>query len=303
MTLSRLRTHIRQAANIMLAGYCLACGKWAAFEFLVGLFLAELHILRKASKSVFAVGHFLGYNRQLSHTVQRRILAASHNLYVAFHATILGVCLFVAGWPNEDADKSPGIRVLQVNTPAWFLRNADSQVVKGIVPADGDAIFEQKFWFGVTAVGIVWSCGELTAVRRLFETPPAQYCGRISYAMYLVHGPALDYFQEMVLGRPAVRYMADNSLVSTETGTGIKGWIGVETPTQRVLSWLVGVVVLGGIIVWIADLFWRFVDAPIVKLGQAVERACTRPIHAQSVSLEAKEHNLSSEEGISVLVG
>ncbi|CAK7236720.1 hypothetical protein SEUCBS140593_009714 [Sporothrix eucalyptigena] len=176
--------------------------------------------------------------------------------------------LLIAGWPNADAATTAGTRELLKSTPSWFLNNAGSDTIRGIEPANDENVVDQKFWFAMTAFLLVEACGNLDGLRRLFERPVAQYCGRISYAMYLVHGPALDYFQDMVLGRPAVIPTKEDKFLSPRPGSGIKGLIGVETATQRTLTWFLGLLVLGFIIVWIADLFWRFVDAPIVKLGR-----------------------------------
>lgn len=244
LALAPLRTRLRKAATVLLAGYCLACGRWAALEFLAGLFLAEVHVLRAVtspSRSIFSnkAGHQLTAVTMVRHTAT-----------VVFHSAVLAVCLFVSGWPNKDADQTPGIRTLLARTPPWFLAHGRDEA-----PVDsddwGEALLEQKFWFGIAAVLLVWSCGELTAVRRQFERPLTQYCGRISYAVYLVHGPALDCWKNLAdrLVRP----------------------IGMETVAQRTATWLVGLLDLGSLVVWLVDLFWRCVDAPIVELGRAVE--------------------------------
>lgn len=299
VALSRLRTCLRQAANVLLAVYSMGCGKWAAFEFLAGLFLAELQVVRSlsaSSSSSSSSSPFHHFNRRLSRTVRSRLRTVCHTLKVALHSAILLICLFVAGWPNEDAGKTPGIRVLLASTPASFLANGDGSE-EGLPLA-------QKFWFAIAAVFLVWSCGELDAVRRLFEGPVPQYCGRISYSIYLVHGPALDYVQDMVLGRPATP--AQGTLFTEEyvpgrAGMGVKGLIGIETPAQRVMTWLVGLLVIGPIIVWIADLFWRFIDAPIVALGRTVELACVRPDdESPRLSGGSKER---VRDGYAVLVG
>ncbi|ERS99431.1 hypothetical protein HMPREF1624_04631 [Sporothrix schenckii ATCC 58251] len=237
LALAPLRTQVRQVLTGVLAGYCLACGRWAAFEFLAGFALAEVHVLRAAT--AMAGDH--------------RSTTLSHLAAGAFHSTVLAACLFVAGWPNEDADKTPGIRALLSNTPAWFLSNGRDEALTEREDW-GEALLEQKFWFGLAAVLLVWSCGEFAAARRQFERPLAQYCGRISYAVYLVHGPALDYWKDMT-----------DRLVKP---------IGMETAVRRMTTWLVGLLFLGSVVVWLADLFWRQVDAPIVALGRAVEQFC-----------------------------
>ncbi|KIH94502.1 hard surface induced protein [Sporothrix brasiliensis 5110] len=266
LALAPLRTHLRQVLTGVLAGYCLACGRWAAFEFLAGFFLAEVHVLRAAT----AVPG------------DHRSTTLSHLAVGAFHSTVLAACLFVAGWPNEDADKTPGIRTLLSNTPAWFLSNGRDEALTEREDW-GEALLEQKFWFGLAAVLLVWSCGEFAAARRQFERPLPQYCGRISYAVYLVHGPALDYWKDM-------------------TDRSVKP-IGMETAVQRMTAWLVGLLFLGSLVVWLADLFWRLVDAPIVALGRTVEQVCLQTDRGNEAWLCPEAKKVEDAHGLTVIVG
>ena len=45
-----------------------------------------------------------------------------------------------------------------------------------------------------------WACGELAFIRRFLETRLAQYFGRISFAIYIVHGPVLALVQDFIIG-------------------------------------------------------------------------------------------------------
>lgn len=262
LALVPLKTRLRQVMTVLLAGHCLACGRWAAFEFLAGLFLAEVHILRSNGKS----------------------LKGGHTLTAVFHSIILASCLFVAGWPNEGANQTPGIRTLLANTPSWFLSHGRDEALASYTEDWGEYLLEQKFWFAIVAVLFVWSCGELSVVQQQFERPVAQYCGRISYSVYLVHGPALDYWEGLA-----------DSLV---------GPIGMETATQRTMTWLAGLVILGALIVWLADVFWRLVDAPIVALGRAVEKACLQEDTSKKgahQTRESKDHG--TDDLVTIVVG
>ncbi|OAA68226.1 hard surface induced protein [Niveomyces insectorum RCEF 264] len=325
LALVRLRTRLRRALNALLVVYCMAVGKWAASEFLAGLFLAERHILKeqrspneeeeeddevkevkeeeenkedtRAEVGPGGRGHACVTSRMMGqHTVSRACVVRTHRLaaarrvgLLALHGALLLVALYVDGWPNNDADRTPGIRYLLAHTPAPFLTGGNE--------------LAQKFWFSLAAVAVVWSCGEVPALRRRFEGPVAQYCGRISYALYLVHGPGLDCFQDWVLGRPATPAHGSlfaHDFVPATAGTGIKGMVGVAGPTQRVVAWLAGLLVLGPVIVWLADLFWRAVDAPVVRLGRAVERACLAPpAHslAERAAASAKEQSRGDGRG------
>ena len=73
---------------------------------------------------------------------------------------------------------------------------------------------------------------------------------------------------------PAVGNPGEEGYVAAVVGTGLKGMIGISTPTQSVTCWLAGLVVLGPIVVWVADIFWRTVDVTMINLGRKLENAC-----------------------------
>ncbi|KAI1186996.1 hypothetical protein F5B17DRAFT_440676 [Nemania serpens] len=205
LTLSRMATAARVASALVFVVYCLHCGKWAAAEFIAGMLLAEAHLvsaergggirdegylplsnLSSSSSSsssppplddpevVKEVDTSVGNTRGSSSTARRR-------LETLLHTAILTAALYVAGWPNVDSTRTPGIRHLVSHTPGAFDRH--------------DPQAPQKFWFALVAMGTVWSCGRVAFVRRtILESCFAQYAGRISFAVYIIHGPGW-YFQ------------------------------------------------------------------------------------------------------------
>lgn len=165
--------------------------------------------------------------------------------------------------PNEDADKTPGIRYFLAQTPLPFARM--------------DRLAPQKFWFGLSAVAMVWAVGELDCLRAFFEGPLAQYCGRISYAVYICHGPVEELFRERLLGHPLVPSYSEPDAPDYRPAlpaTGVKGFLGIDTMGQITVSWFVGLWLLGPLVIWAADLFWRLVDNPIVGLAKRAEALC-----------------------------
>lgn len=259
LILSRVRQAIRQCAVFCLMLYFLACGKWAAFEFIGGMFLAEMHLLQAARPKMWET-------LEMSTSPDSPSLTSA--VRTGFHSSVIIAALFVAGWPNFLAEETPGIRYLLANTPdPW---------------ATMDDLAPQKFWFAIAAVFTVWSCGELGLVRRFLEGPLSQYCGRISYAIYIVHGPVLATFQDYVIGSNGsgsyARAQNDDpnpsGYLPATSPSGVKGWFGMDGPTQQTVSWLVGLAVLGPMVVWAADVFWRAVDVPIVAMAKRLELLC-----------------------------
>ncbi|KAL2199052.1 acyltransferase 3 [Corynascus similis CBS 632.67] len=259
LMLSRVRLRVRLAAELALVAYCLACGKWAGFEFLAGLFLAEMHILRATAKAKEWEGSEEAHRpRGSSATTSTRGWALK-----AFQIGLIVLGLFIGGWPNRFADRTPGIRYFVVLTPSPY--------------ATMDALAPQKFWFALSAVATVWAVGDLAPLRRFFEGPLAQYCGRISYAVYICHGPVEELFKDWLLGHPPVPEVGELGAPDYQPAlpaTGVKGLVGVESVTQLTIGWLLGLWLLGPLVIWAADLFWRGVDSQLVTLARKLELLC-----------------------------
>ncbi|KXX83219.1 hypothetical protein MMYC01_200249 [Madurella mycetomatis] len=252
LMLSRVRLHIRMAAVFGLMIYCLACGKWAGFEFLAGMFLAETHLLKSTRAKEL----------EDSATTSPRDMSGGWLLQTLQIGLIL-LGLFIGGWPNRGADQTPGIRYFLERTPMPFAKI--------------DRLAPQKFWFGLSAVAMVWAVGELGCLRRFFERPVAQYCGRISYAVYICHGPIEDLFKGWLLGHPNIPARGAPGSANFRPAlpaTGVKGYFGVETTHQITVSWFVGLCLMGPLVIWAADLFWRAVDNPMVNLARKLEAVC-----------------------------
>lgn len=258
LMLSRLRSKARMATSLCLFAYVVACGKWAAMEFYAGMMLADIHIKRttearsKHWESSDPADH--GSPGMLPRSIE------NPHLHYAVHVFLFCFSIYVGGWPNFDAAKTPVI--------GWLLRHTPSS----FPPADN--VTPQKFWFAMQAIAMVWTCGELPFIKRALESRFAQYCGHISYAIYIVHGPVLEVLQRQIAGTLYQPPMASPGLPGYRKevlAAGVKGMIGVQTATQRTVSWALGLFLLGPIVVWAADVFWRLVDIPMIKLARDIE--------------------------------
>ncbi|KAI1128779.1 hypothetical protein F5Y10DRAFT_291675 [Nemania abortiva] len=185
LTLSRMSATARVAFASAFVVYCLHCGKWAAAEFVAGMILAEAHLVdvEKGSERHLP---FTNRSRCLNDPQGRQPGASRgminsstiKRLEIILHIVILTTAMFIAGWPNVDSLRTPGIRYLASHAPRAFN------------PHDPQG--PQKFWFALAAIGTVWSCGRVSFVRKIIlESRFAQYAGRISFAVYIVHGPGM----------------------------------------------------------------------------------------------------------------
>ncbi|KAI3324616.1 hypothetical protein HD806DRAFT_493108 [Xylariaceae sp. AK1471] len=249
LALSRVRAAVRISCAVTSIVYCIHCGKWAASEFITGMVLAEAHLMsiQKGCDEPLSLSFPTLYSRgpqgrNLEAFERKQRSSIIRRVEFILHITILIAALFVAGWPNVDSTRTPGIRHLVPYTPRAFDRN--------------DPQAPQKFWFAIASVGIVWSCGRIAMVRStILESRFAQYAGRISFAVYIVHGQStsvFNMFQDAVLG------------VSTQPerwvggeGSRLRGLVGTDTAFNRTLCWASGLVVLFPLVLVTAHLFCR----------------------------------------------
>jgi len=255
--LSRVKTMIRLSAVFGIMIYCLRCGKWASFEFLGGMLLSEIIQLQQEARAISLKVHE-GLSEEEEMSTGRRYLRT------AFYLSLVTASIFIGCWPNWDAHAMTGHAWMLKHTPSPFAEMA------GEAPS--------RMWFALGAMAIVWSCSQLKLLQRLFETEVAQYAGRISYAIYIVHGPVLNMLQSHVMGQPfnrGVGVKGDKDYVpAVPVGWGLKHYIGIEGPHQREFVWLFGLLIMGPFVVWAADVFWRLVDQPVVEAARHIEDMC-----------------------------
>lgn len=124
-----------------------------------------------------------------------------------------------------------------------------------------------KHWHSIAALLLVWSLSNAAFLRVPFTSRPLLYLGKISFALYIVHGPVLHTF-----GYAAAPFM----------------WrfvTGSETEFQWQLGFALGLGALCPLVLWVADVFWRLVQMPCVELARAVERRCLMSPRESSYSL------------------
>ncbi|KAK5007238.1 hypothetical protein LTR28_005525 [Elasticomyces elasticus] len=144
--------------------------------------------------------------------------------------------LYLAGMPSWDPQITPGYATLMALWPNWFR------------------------WHTVGCLLLVWSVRNARDLHPLFTNRFAQYLGRISYALYIVHGNV----------RRSVTYALMPALLAAtggrESKVGFAGTVLVESVVTYALTF------------WLADLFWRAVDLPSIRFARWVEGKCSRRV-------------------------
>ncbi|KAI0536384.1 acyltransferase family-domain-containing protein [Xylaria digitata] len=158
------------------------------------------------------------------------------NAFLVF-TLILG--LYLCGYPRDGATSTPGYMWSQKVWPYTAYR--------------------RRFWLAIGAILSVGAMVFMPTVQALFMTRPARYLGRISFALYLVHG----------LG---------NRTIGKWLIHGCWGYFGNEGFWPYTWSFVVSTTLYFPIVIWASDLFWRTVDVPSTNFAKWLEQACAQEV-------------------------
>ncbi|KAJ4204548.1 hypothetical protein NW759_014885 [Fusarium solani] len=145
--------------------------------------------------------------------------------------SILG--LYFMCQPDSRGEVTPGWIYLSSLIPEWWTEA------------------QYRYWQSIGAVIFILAVGHCPGWQRFFNTVIMQYLGKISYALYLMHGPVIH----------AIGFNWERWAYSL---TGVEGgWYNT--------GFILGAVLCILTVMWWADVFWRAVDIPTVKLAKWVE--------------------------------
>ncbi|KAH7157280.1 acyltransferase family-domain-containing protein [Dactylonectria estremocensis] len=129
------------------------------------------------------------------------------------------------------------------STPGW-------KYLTSMIPERWET-FRGRFWQCAGALLFMLAIGHLEYWQRFFTLDIIQYLGKISYSLYIVHGTVI-------------------LLISLRLDMMMLVMTGVEGIWYHV-GFLLGSCFAIPIIIWCADIFWRAVDIPSVKLAKWFE--------------------------------
>lgn len=161
LAMSRCSLNARLWCQISLIGYFMYIADgWYCAMFIAGMLLGHLDLLAEVDRD------------NLPSLLTR--LAPYKNI-ICYHFLLVGIYLGGVPSANQDVDQL-------ANTRGWHI-------LSYLKP---QAVFDYK-WFYLfwAAVLLITSVSNIGWLKSFFETYACQYLGRVSYALYLVHGPVL----------------------------------------------------------------------------------------------------------------
>ncbi|KAI4745169.1 hypothetical protein E4T50_04465 [Aureobasidium sp. EXF-12298] len=230
--LSCLRPIVRILCLVALIIWCHEKDRWEMILFYSGFLLAELDFRRQA---LAAAKSLLPTNiKSLPATSQRQ------RLWAVLYILVFLVGIYLGGQPQSHVEHAPGWATLHSYIPSYSSH-------------------KQRYWVGWAAILLVWSTSNSSLLRRLFTNGPVQYLGKISFSLYLMHGPithtvgyaSMDFFW-CVIG--------DDSYMTKEIGFALAAVVNIAST------------------IWAADIFMRVVDVPTVQFAKWVEKTCIVPL-------------------------
>lgn len=146
----------------------------------------------------------------------------------------------------RSAEISFDFRWVYPHTPKVYLDN------KGV-------IMPLKFWSSVSSVLVFVALFRVPTLQKAFTTPVAQYLGDVSYSVYLVHH-------------------AVQISIGADIKPKVHSWFGADdSQWKRAAMLVLDIVFIMGIVIWVADIFWRFVDKPVVRFTRYLDKLCRKP--------------------------
>jgi peptidoglycan/LPS O-acetylase OafA/YrhL len=213
--LSKTRTLVRVLVETAITAHAFGHRRWDVALFVAGMMIAEFDV-------------FVHHSASRTAFMQRKAVKA-------FAIVVLIVGVWISGYPREEGPNSWGYGFL---SPLW--------------PFGG---FRRRFWVSIASILIVTPMPYLPLVQAFFNSRVVRYLGKISFALYLVHGLGnrtigtwIIHFTRMILGSDEY-------------------WVDV-------LNYIASMLLYIPIVIWLSDMFWRGIDIPSTNFAKWVETKC-----------------------------
>ncbi|KAI4142314.1 MAG: hypothetical protein LQ340_007384 [Diploschistes diacapsis] len=232
LALSRCTKNARLLCQAALAFYFMYIADgWFCAMFIAGMLLCDLDLLAASDDTPRFFCRFDAFKELIF-----------YNLLV--------ISVYLGGVPSQNSD----IAILKAS-PGWhYLSLLKPQ-----------AVFDYKWFFLFwAATSLVASVQHIPSLKRFFEMRFNQYLGRISFALYLVHGPILWTLGDRVYTTVGWPKESHNN--------GLPRWYN-QVPLPRIgplgleISFLLPHIILLPTTLWVAELVTKIFDEPSVKFA------------------------------------
>ena len=217
--LAKSRLSVRLLVEGALVVHAFLHKRWDIGLFVAGMMLAELDVWVYESSAA------------------KKLMRKKAAKVVLVLAMMIGIWL--SGYPRDNGPQSLGYKTISKHWPHSGYR--------------------RRFWVSVGSILIVGPLSFFPCVQAIFNTRVVKYFGKVSFALYLIHG----------LG---------NRTVGTWILRATWRFIGNGTVGARTFSYIVSSAAYVPIIFWWSDMFWRAFDAPSTRFAKWLESKCaSRP--------------------------
>lgn len=209
-------------ATIIIYVYLL--DRWDVALFFAGLLAADTSITCREQAS----GALQTTHRRPSHRV----------VFTAARALAIFASLYFLSSPDFCMSSTPGYQLL-----SRLIPSSDPAPFR-FLPNIGGVLLVVL----VTHVEV-----EKSMVNKLLNSALLQYLGKISFSLYIVHGPLVH-----TVGYAVFPFFWKIS--------------GTEDVWRYVVGFVAGYVVLVTVVIWVADVFWRLIDLPSTSIAVTAQQ-------------------------------
>ncbi|KAF2124323.1 hypothetical protein P153DRAFT_302702, partial [Dothidotthia symphoricarpi CBS 119687] len=216
---AKLGPRTRMTLTAIFYTFCLVVNEGEVGLFIAGMGLAEFLLIRDEDA------------KKLSSTKRKPQKQSLCTKTIWAAVLLLGSHLL--SWPAWRYQTLPGYIIIYNLTPS-FIESP-----------------EWTWWHVGAAVSMLALCGS-DQLRRPFQTPFAIYLGKMSFPLYIIHGPS-----NHILGTWLVQFFW--------------GFTGNATSFTYELGVVVAFCTEAVAVVWLSDILTRTVDIPCAKLGRTLQ--------------------------------
>jgi peptidoglycan/LPS O-acetylase OafA/YrhL len=249
--------HLRSWMRVAVAGYVFfwfcntlsPVGSQTAL-FFAGMILAEGDIALATFREIHDFTSYLAWDpaRRDQALVNRlaRLTDPEGNFWRGLHLTLFVIGMYFLSCPYNASESTPVYSFLVATlNPSWYRA------------------LEHSYWlWTLGAIFMLVSASHSRDIQWIYNNAFSQYAGKLSFALYLAHGPVLH----------CVEYGMLPLLVTIAEPFG-----GRETSMGFFVQWFVGFVVSIPMVFYFADMVYRFLDVPSVQLARWFEAFCEEP--------------------------